>query len=139
MKKIDMSIMSQNYIEIPLIFDLHLPCATIEYEIIRQIRQMIVQDRQNKDENWIDFAYKQLISKSIYGEFINQILDDQDLFDHYYYDQLTLARNEANIQQLSTSFIQRLLTSKLLGTVKDRLKYLLIDYEELFEIMRIYW
>ncbi|CAF4595003.1 unnamed protein product, partial [Rotaria sp. Silwood2] len=111
---------------------------TDEYEIIRQIRIYIAQYYQNNDENIVDFAWKQLISRSIYGEFINKILDDSNLFDHYYHDQLTLARNEANIHQLSTSFIQRLLTSKIAGTMKHRLKHLLIDYEELFEIMRLF-
>jgi hypothetical protein len=140
-KNIDMSIMNQTYMEIPLVFDLHLPCATIEYEIIRQIRQTTAQNRQDDDdddENWIDFAYKQLVSISVYGQFINVILNDSDLFDHYYHDQLTLARNEANIHQLSTSFVQHLLTSKISGTTKDRLSHLLIDYEELLEIMRIF-
>ncbi|CAF3346168.1 unnamed protein product [Rotaria sp. Silwood2] len=137
-KTIDMSSINQTNIEISLIFDLRLPCATDEYEIIRQIRIYIAQYYQNNDENIVDFAWKQLISRSIYGEFINKILDDSNLFDHYYHDQLTLARNEANIHQLSTSFIQRLLTSKIAGTMKHRLKHLLIDYEELFEIMRLF-
>ncbi len=136
-KTIDMSMMNQTYIEIPLVFHLRLPCATVEYEIIRQIRQTIAQNHQD-DDYAIDFAYKQLISTSVYGPLINIIFDDPDLFDHYYHDQLTLTRNEANIHHLSTSFIQRLLTSKISNTVKDCLSHLLIDCEDLLEIMRIF-
>ena len=132
-----LSILDQTNIEIPLVFDLHLPCATYEYEIIRQIRETIAQDYRNDNKNRIDFAWKQLISKSIYGQFINTILDDPDLFSHYYHDQITLARIEADIPQLSTSFIQSLI-SKTSDSVKDRLTYLLIDYGELFEIMRLF-
>ena len=142
-KTIDMSIISQNYIEIPLVFDLHLPCATIEYELIRQIRQITSQQHQeskddDQEKNRLDFAYQQLISTSIYGPFINTILNDPILFDHYYCDQLTLTRNEANIHQLSTAFIKRLLTSEVSESDKDRMRHLLVDYEELWEIMRIF-
>ncbi|CAF4833776.1 unnamed protein product, partial [Rotaria sp. Silwood1] len=137
-KTIDISSINQTNIEIPLIFDLHLPCAINEYEIIRQIRMNIAQYYQNNNENITDIAWKELINRSIYGEFIKEILNDSNLFDHYYHDQLTLARNEANIHQLSTLYVQRLLTSKIAGTIKYRLRHLLIDYEDLFEIMRLF-
>ena len=144
-KTIDMSIITQNYIKIPLVTDLHLPYAKIEYELIRQIRHIVSQhqdnDQDDDDDNEnkkLDLAYKQLIGKSVHGSFINTILNDPNLFDHYYCDQLTLTRNEANIHQLSTSFVQRLLTSKISGNYKDRLKHILVDYEELSRIMRIF-
>ncbi|CAF5128604.1 unnamed protein product, partial [Rotaria sp. Silwood1] len=128
-----MSSINQTNIEIPLIFYLHLSCATNAYEIISQIRMNIPQYYQNNNEYIIDFSWKQLINRSIYEEFSNKIFDDSNLFDHYYHDQLTLARYEANIHRLSTSYMQRLLTLNRTGTIKHQLRDLLIDYEELFE------
>ena len=124
-KIIDTSLLNQNNKPIPLVVDLHLPCARAEYEIIREIRQT-------------DDPNAELLKKSIYGEFIKEILADSSLFAHYYHDQLTLARIEANTYQLSTSFIHRLLTVNTLQSNVDRLQLLLIDYQELFEILQLY-
>ena len=142
MQTIDTSIINANYIEIPLVSDLHLPYAKIEYELIRQIRHTASQnhpDDENDDrKSVLNSSYQQLLSRSVYGSFINTILDNSNLSDHYYHDQLTLTRNEVNIHQLSIPFIQRLLTSNTLGDEKDRLAHLLVDYEKLWEIMRIF-
>ena len=140
---IDMSIVTQSDVEIPLVSDLHLPCAAVEYEVIRQIRYSIAEQHDNDNDdgekNKLGLAYQQLLTKSTYGEkSINKILDDKNLFDYYYHDQLALTQNEANIHHLSTSLRLQLLTSKTVGTSKDLLRYLLVDYEELWEIMRIF-
>ena len=125
---------SNNSNSISLVFDLHLPCAAMEYEIINQIRQNTAQIA----ENVIESGYKQLINTSIYSKFINDILEDNDLFAEYFHDQLTLTRNEGNIRHLSTSFIQNLLTFQLSNTPQDRLQHLFVNYKELFEIMKLF-
>ena len=138
MKKSNTLVMNEDAADIPLVFDLHLPCAMLEYEVIRQIRQTVAQTRENDNENLTDFAIKQLVSTSVHGQFINQILENKDLFDHYYHDQLTLIRNEGNICYLSTSFVQRLLSLNVEETGKDRLRHLFVGYEELIEIMKLF-
>lgn len=47
-----MSIIDEDGADVSLIFDLHLPCAILEYEVIRQIHQT----REIDNENVIDFA-----------------------------------------------------------------------------------
>jgi len=128
-------LIDSNSTNISLVFDLHLPCATIEYEHIRQIRQTFA---QNLDEISIESLYQELIHQSIYGEFIEKIFNDPILFEYYYQDQLTLERNQNHIHHLSSSFIHKFLTWNLTLTPRDQLVHLLIDYEQLFEIMRIF-
>jgi len=136
-EKIDPSIINENYARTSLVFDLHLPYAINEYEVICEIRQIVAQQRQNEDTNLIDFAYNLLISKSFYGSNIDEIFRDPDMFLHYYHDQLVLTENEAHIQKLPTSLIRKL-TSTLSTDIKYQLTYLLVYPEELFEIMRLF-
>jgi len=136
-RKIDISLLNQNVIDIPVISDFHLPCITIEYEIINEIRQLIIQKQQDKDPI-IEFASKELINRSIYGEFIKEIFHDSKLFNFYFHDLLTLAMNQANIHELSITFVQRLLTANTLNSVQHQLSYLFIDYVEFFEILRTF-
>ncbi|CAF3161661.1 unnamed protein product [Rotaria sp. Silwood2] len=136
-KTIDVSLINQQNIEISLIFYLYLPCSTYEYEIIREIRQTIAQNQYMDDDHRMNFAWKQLISKSIYGQYIDTIFQNSDLFKYYYHDQLTIILNKMNIHQVSSSFIQQLI-SKLSVSPKDRLTHVFIHYEELCEIMRIF-
>ncbi len=140
LQTIDTTIIDVDIIEMPLIFNLHLPCAITEYEIIRSIRQIIIQRREDdiSDDELINFAIKQLRIKSVYGSNIDMIFNDKDLFNYYYYDQLALAQDEAKIYQLSSIFIQRLVMSNPTRSIIDRLKHLLIDYNELFEILRLF-
>ena len=143
-KKAIVSPTNEEYINIPLVFDLHLPCAMIEYDIIHKIRQNIAQIQLNNDnedhdsQKLINTAYKQLNSSSIYGKLIDDILTDSDLCTHYYHDQLALTRNEASAHHLSTSFIQRLLSSDMSTNNQRLLQHLFINYEELFEIMKLF-
>ncbi|CAF1092976.1 unnamed protein product [Adineta steineri] len=141
LKTIDTTIINVDIIEMPLFFNLHLPCAKTEYETIRLIRQTISQRRDDNnmnEEDLIHFAIKQLRTKSIYGSNIDTILDDNNLFQYYYYDQLILAQDEAKIYQLSSPFIQCLIMSNSIRSINDRLKHLLIDYNELFDILRLF-
>ncbi|CAF3682110.1 unnamed protein product [Adineta steineri] len=141
LETIDTTIINVDIIEMPLFFNLHLPCAKTEYETIRLIRQTISQRRDDNninEEDLIHFAIKQLRTKSMYGSNIDTILDDNNLFQYYYYDQLILAQDEAKICQLSSPFIQCLIMSNSTRSINDRLKHLLIDYNELFDILRLF-
>ena len=140
LENLDTTILDVEMIEMPLIFDLNLPCATTEYEIIRSIRQMIIQRRENdiNDEDLIYLAHKQLRNKSIYSSNIEMIFNEKDFFQSYFNDQLALAQEEGKIYSLSSNFIQRLVLSNPKRSTIDRLKLLLIDYNEFFEILRIF-
>ncbi|CAF3395094.1 unnamed protein product [Rotaria sp. Silwood1] len=140
MKNIDITIMNVDVIEMPLIFNLYLPCAIIEYDIIRSIREIIIQRRDDNinDEDLMNIAIKQLRTKSVYNANIDIIFNDNDLFRYYYSDQLILAQDEAKIYQLSSLFIKCLLMTNQTRSIIDRLKHLLIDYNELFEILRLF-
>ncbi|CAF0809248.1 unnamed protein product [Rotaria sordida] len=139
-KNIDLTIMNVDVIEMPLIFNLHLPCAIKEYEIIRLIRQIIIQRRDDNinEEDLMNLAIKQLRTKSIYDSNIDIIFNDNDLFRYYYNDQLLLAQDEAKIYQLSSLFIKCLLMTNQTRSINDRLRHLLIDYNELFKILRLF-
>jgi hypothetical protein len=50
LEKIDLAVVQRDLDNISLTFDLHLPCAKMEYKIIRKIREIIAQDVQ-KDDN----------------------------------------------------------------------------------------
>ena len=127
-KRFDLS----NDIDISQVFNLYLPYSIMEYEIICQLRQTIAQyDKKNA----IDFAYKVLCSKSIYGEYINEIFKNTYLFDCYYQDQLTLIKNHENLNRFSSLFVQKMLR---VNTVREQMAYLLIDYDELIELMRLF-
>ncbi|UJR36511.1 hypothetical protein I4U23_029232 [Adineta vaga] len=140
LKTIDITIINLEVIEMPLIFNLHLPCAKMEYENIRSIRQMMSERREEEniyEEDLIAKAIKQLRTKSIYNSNIEMILTNTDLFKYYYYDQLSFMQDEAKIYQLPSLFIHRLLLTNPMRSIDDRLKHLLIDYNELFEILRL--
>ena len=137
-KKIDMSMLSQNDGTIDLTLDLHLPYAMTEYGVIRQIRRTIAQSTNDDNDERNNLALDKLIKGSFYGKFIEEILDDSKLLDQYCRDQLILTRNEANIPNLSISFIQHLLKANASKNGKGWLRYLLLDSEELFDVLRIF-
>ncbi|CAF1398652.1 unnamed protein product, partial [Rotaria sordida] len=132
-----------NTIEISLIFDLHLPRARFEREIIRQINEMITKPNENIDINLphdqlLRFAMEKLRSTSIYGKNIENILDNLELFEHYYHDQIAIILDEIRIDHLTVSFAQRLLTSNPTLTVEDKLKHLLLYHNELIELLHLF-
>ncbi|CAF4479211.1 unnamed protein product [Rotaria sp. Silwood2] len=142
LETVNRTMMNQDVIEISLFFNLCLPCATTEYEIIRQIRDATMKRSQNDEriqsDELINQAMKQLNDKSVYKENIKLIFNNRDLFIHYYLDQVALAQDEAKVYQLPTSFVQRLLTLNPTRSIIDQLKHLLIDHVELFEVLRIF-
>ena len=140
LKTIDTNIINIDVIEMSLIFHLHLPCAMIEYEIIRSICQLIDQRREDdvQEDDLTNLAMKQLRMKSVYGENIDLIFNDEHLSRFYYHDQLLLAQNEGKVHGLSLTFIQCLLTSNPMRTWTDRMKHLLSDSNEFFEILRLF-
>ncbi|CAF1081188.1 unnamed protein product [Adineta ricciae] len=142
LETVDRTIMNRDIIEISLLFNLRLPCATIEYENIRQVRDATIKrsqtDEEIPDDELLNQAMKQLHEKSVYKEYIKSILSNRHLFVHYYFDQLLLAQDEAKVYQLPNSFVQRLVTLNPTRSIKDQLKHLLIDHIDLFEILRIF-
>ncbi len=66
------------------------------------------------------------------------IENNDAIFKHYYHDQLTLALEEAKIYQLSSEFVEYLLTTNPTRSITNKLQHLLIDNEELFEVLRIF-
>ncbi|CAF3343766.1 unnamed protein product [Rotaria socialis] len=139
-KNIDVTVINVDIIEMPLIFNLYLPSAIKEYEIIGSIRRGISQrlDDNIIEEDLMNLALKQLRTKSVYESNVEIIFHDNDLFRYYFNDQLLLAQEEAKIYQLSLQFIKCLLMSNPTRSINDQLKYLLIDYNELFEILRLF-
>ena len=142
LETVDRTMMNVDVVEISLVFDLHLPCAMMEYGIIRQIREAMMKrsrddERIKRDELAIE-AMEHLKEKSIYKKNIDRIWENPDLFAHYYHDQILLAQDDAKIQQLPSAFVQHLLTSNPVRSVTDRLKHLLVDHGELFEVLRIF-
>ncbi|CAF4590227.1 unnamed protein product, partial [Rotaria sp. Silwood2] len=142
LETVDRTMMNRDVIEIPLFFNLRLPCATTEYGIIRQIRDAKMKHSQDderiQNDELANQAMKQLIDKSAYKENIKLIFNNSDLFIHYNHDQMALAQDEAKVYQLPTSFAQRLLTLNPTRSIIDQLKHLLIDHVELFEVLRIF-
>ncbi len=139
---VDRTMMNRDVIDISLFLDLHLPCATIEYGIIRQIRDTMIKRRQDDERITSDElasnAMKQLTEKSTYKKNISLIFDKPDLFMHYYQDQIILAQDEAKVYQLPISFVQHLLTSNRTRSVTEQMKHLLTNHVELFEVLRVF-
>ncbi|CAF1690383.1 unnamed protein product, partial [Adineta ricciae] len=80
MKNLDFTVMDREIIEIELIFYLQLPCATMEYENIRKLRDDI-EKSQNASDDRFDYAadaIEQISSISFYGEeFMRLVFNDE--------------------------------------------------------------
>ncbi|CAF2744932.1 unnamed protein product [Rotaria sp. Silwood2] len=142
-ESMEQTIICMNTIEILLIFDLRLPRSKFERESIHQINQMIKKPDENIDGNLADdkllcFTMKKLRSTSVYGKNIETILNNFELFEHYYHDQLAILLDEVRIDHLTISFAQRLLTSNPMLTIEDKLKHLLLHQDELIELLHIF-
>jgi hypothetical protein len=141
LESIDFSLMNMDIIQIPLVSGLRLPCTQYEYETIRSIRQAMGQ-RVQTEEIGLDqlnrSPVEQLRHRSAYGKNIETIFNDEILFNHYYHDQLTLVQDETKIYQLSTTFIQSLLSTNSTRAVEERLNHLFTGYEELIELLRLF-
>ncbi|CAF3798071.1 unnamed protein product, partial [Rotaria sp. Silwood1] len=120
---------------------LRLPCAQYEYETIRCIRQAMGQHVQTEEiglDQLNRSPVEQLRHRSAFGKNIETIFNDEILFNHYYHDQLALVQDETKIYQLSTTFIQSLLSTNSIRTVEERLNHLFTGYEELIELLRLF-
>lgn len=110
---LDTTIVQQDIIEMPLVFDLKLPCAQLEYENIRKEQSMF---------------------ESIYHE---DFFFNQQIFPIYFHDQLRLHLLDAKIH-LSSSFAFELLTSNRTRTCQQYKQLFLIDHIELTTILRVF-
>ncbi|CAF3742087.1 unnamed protein product [Rotaria sp. Silwood1] len=146
LEKIDLTVIQRNPENILFSFDLHLPCAKSEYKTIRKIREVIAQDIRTNDND--DFDDEKIFTKAMnlwrttsFYKFLENfplIENNNDIFKHYYHDQVTLSLEEAKIYQLSSEFVVSLLTTNLYRSNANKLQHLLIDNEELFELLRIF-
>jgi hypothetical protein len=119
LETIDRTMLNIDRIEVQLTFDLRLPCAFVEYNHLQQTRKEI--------ENFGDTKY--LIE--------NRFVNNEDLFNDYFHDQLLLFLHEHNIH-LSIDFIFRLFNSNPTMNNKSRLKYFLINHNELLQLIHIF-
>ncbi|CAF3570880.1 unnamed protein product [Rotaria sp. Silwood1] len=125
-------------IEIPIIFDLHLPRARFEHENIDRISEMCKQYNDLPHDKLLYFAMEKLRNTSVYGKNIERILENSELFEHYFHDRLVLVLDELQIDHLSVLFVQSLLTSNPNLTIEDKLKHFLIYYDELIELLNLF-
>ncbi|CAF4298072.1 unnamed protein product, partial [Rotaria sp. Silwood2] len=140
LENIDMTIIDRDMIEIQLIFDLKLPCAAIEYEKIRNIREKIQQLEANDNESTvpINFVIDQLKTTSVYGaDFIGLIFTNQYFFELYLHDQMALHLIDTNIH-LSSKFSLNLLLSNPNRTIEENALLFLAQYAEFTEILRLF-
>lgn len=143
LKSMELTVTCKNIVEIPVIFNLHLPRSRFEREIIRQINEIIKNPNENidinlSDEGLLHFAIEKLRSSSAYGKNIEHILNNPDLFEYYYHDQLAILSDEMQIDYLTVPFALRLLTSNPRLSIEDKLKHLLIYQDELIELLHLF-
>jgi hypothetical protein len=140
LKNIDVTVMNRAIIEISLILDLKLPCAAVEYEIIRCIRgkyQLWKQDNKASDD-LLAWFIKQLREMSVYGaNFIELVLTKEEFFQLYFHDQIVMHLTETKIQ-LSPKFVIDLFTSNPIRSRQLHIQLLLMEHEELTNILRLY-
>ena len=137
---IDKTILNVDRVDIQLILDLRLPCATDESAALKQIRKTIQQTEQQEEEamDSDDFILTQLQNKSFYkNHFDHLILNDIDLFQHYLHDQFLIFITEHNIH-LSIDFVLRLINSNPNMKNLSQLNHLLINHEELLQLLNIF-
>ena len=140
LEKIDCTIMNRDMMEIELIFDLSLPCATTEYENIQNIQNRIMQLEQ--DENYsfdhFSFARDQLKTKSYYGEnFIEFVFTNQTFFNLYFLDQIAMHLSQMNIH-LTPQFALYLLTSSPIRSLEQNARLFLTQHQEFTKILRLF-
>ena len=138
--KIDKTILNVDRVNVQLILDLRLPCATAESAVLKQIRQTIRQKDvllDFDDENDY-FMLNQLQDKSVYANLFNDfVLNNIDLFQYYLHDQFLLFTIEHNIH-LTINFVLQLINSNPKLSKLSQLKHLLIDHEELLQLLNIF-
>ncbi|CAF1188642.1 unnamed protein product [Rotaria sp. Silwood1] len=139
MKTIDLTMMNHDIIDIKLVVDLKLPCAASEYEHIQLIRQKIreLQNINNDYTHFLDYAIKQILTTSSYGEdFMKLVLNNQQYFEFYLYDQIAIHLMETNTN-LSSKFVFSLITSNPTRSFEQHIQ-LFLAHTELLDIIRLF-
>ncbi|UJR16715.1 hypothetical protein I4U23_003615, partial [Adineta vaga] len=139
-EKLDLTVMNRDMIEVQLIFDLKLPCATAEYENIRIIREKLQQLDEDNNENYnrINFTINQLKATSIYGEdFMGLVFTESEFFKLYFHDQIALHLTETNIY-LSPELTFNIFNSNPTRSLEQNAGIFLAHYVELTEILRLF-
>ncbi|CAF1340047.1 unnamed protein product [Adineta steineri] len=140
LEKIDVTIINRDIKEIQLVFDLKLPCATIEHENIRNIQEKLQQLEENNIDSFdgMNFTMDQIKTTSIYGEdFMEHVFTDQEFFKFYFLDQIALRLIETNIH-LSSELTFNLLTSNPTRSLEQNAELFLVQHVELTEILRLF-
>ncbi|CAF2399390.1 unnamed protein product [Rotaria sp. Silwood2] len=141
LKNIDENVMNLNNVEISLVFDLRLPCAMIEYTVIRGICKILSKQQSENDITVGDFEQRlwlKLNEKTIYGKkIIFKIFENDKLFEHYFNDLLCSFLNENNIQ-LTSNFVFKIICTNPTRSNKTRFQSLLTNWEEIIQIFRIF-
>ncbi len=139
LENIDLTMINYDIIEIPLIFDLRLPCAAAEYESIRFIRDKLQQLRDNNEfpDNF-DFPLEQIRTTKVYSDdFMELVFSNHQIFNFYFHDQIIMHLIETKIQ-LSAEFVFDLLTSNPTRSFKEHKRLFLVEHVELTEILRLF-
>ncbi|CAF2743269.1 unnamed protein product, partial [Rotaria sp. Silwood2] len=137
LEKIDVTRINVDIIEIPLVFDLKLPCAAAEYKTIQSIRERY-EHLKNFSSDKIDDFLDQVHTSSFYGEdFIELIANNEQLFEFYFHDQILMHLIETKIH-LSPEFVYELLTSNPIRSFKQYKRVLLVEYIEFTDILRLF-
>ncbi|CAF4894705.1 unnamed protein product, partial [Rotaria sp. Silwood2] len=83
--------MDLDVIDILYIYDLHLSCATFEFEDIRSIRKKFQELQENDIDSISDEYYSrfdQIYTSNIYDEEFSQLIfNEQKWFQLYFHDQ----------------------------------------------------
>ncbi|CAF3944692.1 unnamed protein product, partial [Rotaria sordida] len=141
LENIDLTMMNRDMIEIQLSFDLKLPCAAIEYENIRIIRDKLRQlqdDNNNESFDHFNIAINQMKTTSVYGEhFMELVFSDPKFFEFYFHDQIALHVIETNIH-LSPKFAFDLLANNPTRSFEQNVRLFLVEYVEFTEILRLF-
>ncbi|CAF2688702.1 unnamed protein product [Rotaria sp. Silwood2] len=141
LENIDVTTMHLDVIDIPFIVGIRLPCAAVEFENIRTIRKKF-QDMQENDTEFSSDDYDSRLdqihtSNIYYNKILQLIFTDQQWFQLYFHDQITMHLAEVKIQ-LSTDFVYDLLTSNPTRTIKQHKRLFLVEHVELTEILRLF-
>ncbi|CAF1317121.1 unnamed protein product [Rotaria sordida] len=141
LKNIDENVMNLDNVEISLVFDLRLPCATIEYTVIRSICKILSKQQSENDITVEDFEQRlwlKLNDKTTYGKkLIHKIFENNKLFEHYFNDLLCSFLSENNIQ-LTSNFVFKIICTNPTRSNKTRFQSLLTNWAEIIQIFRIF-
>jgi len=140
METMDLTKMNLDIAEIQLVFNLRLPCATLEYENIRMIREKIEQLQADNNQSFDCFnsIINEIKKTSIYGdEFMELVFNDQRYFNLYFYDQIALLLSERNID-LKPQSVLDLLINNPTYSLEQKARIFFAQHTEFIEIVRLF-